>query len=86
MGENLAFVSTPKFSGIILDFIKKVMLIFGCSESPWTNYWWDVLCTGKFACNNLLLYRKQTCKTNLLKGPQAWDSQNKFKKITANQN
>jgi len=25
-------------------------------------------------------------KTSLLKYPQAWDSQNKFKKITANQN
>jgi len=33
-GENQAFASAPKFSGIILDFMKKVMLIFGFSESP----------------------------------------------------
>jgi len=30
--------SAPKFSGIILDFIKTVMLIFGFSKSPLTNY------------------------------------------------
>jgi len=34
VGENRAFASALKFSGIILDFIKKVMLIFGFSESP----------------------------------------------------
>ena len=34
MGENRAFASDPKFSGIILDFIKKVLLIFGFSETP----------------------------------------------------
>jgi len=44
-GENRAFVSAPKFSGIILDYIKKVMLIFGFSESPWTNYWLHALQT-----------------------------------------
>jgi len=33
VGENRAFASAPKFSGIILDFIKKVMLIFGVSET-----------------------------------------------------
>ena len=32
-GENRAFASASKFSGIILDRIKKVMLIFGFSES-----------------------------------------------------
>jgi len=34
VGENRAFASAPKFSGIILDFIKTVMLIFGFSKSP----------------------------------------------------
>jgi len=34
VGANRAFASDPKFSGIILDFIKKVMLIFGFSETP----------------------------------------------------
>jgi len=34
VGENQAFASDPKFSGIILDFVKKVMLIFGFSETP----------------------------------------------------
>jgi len=38
VGENWAFASATKRSGIILDFIKKVMLIFGFSESPWTSY------------------------------------------------
>jgi len=50
--------------------------------------------TGKFACNNLLLNRKETCcyrqvvcnnftvqKTSLLKDSQAWNSQDKFKKV-----
>jgi len=32
-GENRAFASASKFSGIILDRIKKVMLIFVFSES-----------------------------------------------------
>jgi len=41
-GGNRAFASAPKFSGIILDFIKKVMLIFGINESPWTNFWLHV--------------------------------------------
>jgi len=45
VGENRAFVSAPKFSEIILDFIKKLMLIFGFCEVPWTNYWQDVLQT-----------------------------------------
>jgi len=44
-GENRAFASAPKFSGIISDCIKKVMLIFGFSESPWTNYWLHLLQT-----------------------------------------
>jgi len=35
---NRTFASAPKVSGIILDFIKKVMLIFGFNESPLTNY------------------------------------------------
>jgi len=34
VGENRAFVSAPKFSEIILDFIKKLMLIFGFCEVP----------------------------------------------------
>jgi len=34
VGQNRAFASVPKFSGIILDIIKMVMLIFGFSESP----------------------------------------------------
>jgi len=34
VGQNRAFASAPKLSGIILDFIKTVMLIFGFSESP----------------------------------------------------
>jgi len=34
VGQNRAFASATKFSGIILDFIKKVMLIFGFSENP----------------------------------------------------
>jgi len=34
VGEKRAFASAPKFSGIILDYIKKVMLIFGLVKSP----------------------------------------------------
>jgi len=34
VGGNRAFASDPKFSGIILEFIKKVMLIFGFSKTP----------------------------------------------------
>jgi len=33
VGQNRAFASVPKFSDIILDLIKTVMLIFGFSES-----------------------------------------------------
>jgi len=44
-GEKRAFASVTNFSGIISDFIEKVMLIFGWSESPWTNYWLHVLQT-----------------------------------------
>jgi len=47
--ENRAFASSPKFSGIFSDFIKTVMLIFGFSESPWTNYWLHILQTELLA-------------------------------------
>jgi len=35
VGKNRAFASATKFSGIILDFIKKVILILVFSERPW---------------------------------------------------
>jgi len=43
VGENRVFASAPKFSGIIIDFIKKVMLIFGLKIQ--SKCWMDWLQT-----------------------------------------